>query len=230
MALAPFITLAEMKSRLIARDGSISSQNDVRLQDCINAASADIERTCNRSFAYGTRTDTFNTVESARMEPDLHGFTEWGTVLQTGCQCYTLSCSPVDTTKPITVLYDPTWAFSSPRAVVDPSRVNLDTETGRIVLLQPTRRASRSLRVSFTAGYPPDGDGTMSGSLPSELKLACAWQALYLWHKVQGNNIGLAASRPPEKGAPVKFAVDGGLVPEALALVLPWRRTLTGRG
>ncbi|CAO3460816.1 hypothetical protein [Azospirillum argentinense] len=227
MASVPFISLAELKEHVEVNPAA--TQFDARLRGVIAAASSMIESACRQSFARTVRTEYHASRAAADVRYALHGDSEDSRYVTARPYTLALGASPVDASAPFSVHYDAAHAFGDDR-LVEPRFYALDPATGTVTLHLATAYAPRAIRIVYTAGYAVGEDGTLSAALPDDLKQAALWQALYLWNKTKANAIGL--DRPSAEGgtASAKFVAHGGLVPEALALCLPYRRLLTGAG
>jgi hypothetical protein len=224
VSTAPLITLADFKVWHRVADTS----QDARLQALIVAATRNIETVCRNQFTYGARTEFHASRDSVADVLYLYGYSEIASGFSVEPQSFSLKSSPVDLTQPITVWYDPCLTFTDVTTQIAADRYSVDPDTGRLTLRAGTRQGVGTIRVDYTAGFAVGDDGTLSGSAPDDLKLACCWQALYLEKRMQPDNIGLDIDRGEGKTMRARWVSKGGLVEQALDLVMPYRRTLVG--
>lgn len=219
------IALDDVKALLPIRSGNASY--DTRITGIIATVSRLIERECRQTFPRSERTESHTSRDSVNRALNLYGD---GNSHSYGAaeQIVPLRATPIDSTAPVTVWYDPAHRFDDDTVIPD-EYWTLDTESDRIILRYPTRRALSALRVRYTAGYAIGEDGTLSASLAEqapELKEACLLGCVHLWNRSSPEVTGTNKSDEKETGHPNSY----GLPKEALNLLSGYRRVLTGRG
>ncbi len=81
----------------------------------------------------------------------------------------------------------------------------------------------------FSSGFgePDARNQNLSTTAPEDLKMACAIQAVYLFKKLDVENVGSAVDK--KQGGPnLNFLKAAGLTPEAASLVIKFKRLLRG--
>jgi hypothetical protein len=130
---------------------------------------------------------------------------------------YMLKSFPVDTNATFEVRYDPTRVFGAD-TVVSSDYYVLHATDGILMLKLSMVDAVDSVMITYTGGFE-EVDGTLSASIPIELKMACIAQVLHMFGKLTADNIGKDSDTTQGKQGGNRFAVKAGLVPEALALI-----------
>lgn len=104
-----------------------------------------------------------------------------------------------------------------------------DALQGKVTVLGGTYQSRAGVRIEYRAGYPVDTVGLVS--VPPPVKTATAIQANYMLESVLNKDTGRKASRTDKGGAGIARhpSVFTGPVPEAMLLLMPFRRTLTGQ-
>jgi hypothetical protein len=99
-----------------------------------------------------------------------------------------------------------------------------------LVVRAETGEHPQALRVSYTAGYEPDAEGTLSEHLPADLKLACCVQVVHLFNRTQPDNIGVDTSRGDGKNQSAKWNTRMGLSAEVLGMIRHYKALALGKG
>ncbi|KRW94353.1 hypothetical protein AQY21_20705 [Paracoccus sp. MKU1] len=208
-------------------------QHDAVIEGLILAATEELEQATRRRFDRHEITDDFDTRHTYQTDVDLLGCSESGTVVRSSRQTFTLTGLFPDQTEGAQVFYDPKGAFG-PDTEVDGALFRIDWVTGKFDLLRGTIQTVRGLRVVYTAGIEPDNEGTLSGTAPDALKLACKFQTAFLFKRHRADNVGLTVDRGvvSEKTAVAtgRWNVSTGLCREAQGLVRRFRMPILGRG
>ena len=116
--------------------------------------------------------------------------------------------------------------------VVDPTYYRVDYKKSMITLLMDTWECAESLQVTYTAGYPIDTVDTELVLVPSDLVQAAAIQCAYMLNLIVNQDIGQTAKNSAGVIKTLKLSksnTEGGLVPQAGALVQKYRRQLIGK-
>lgn len=223
MSATPIITLDHLKQYLSVRAGV--TEYDARLTAFIQVASQSLENFTRRAFAQKAYTTFFN---SRNTFADVYNLYGSGDAYRRSVRevSYSLPGYPVAEAEPVTVLYDPDRKFG-PETELTSDDYYLDAEFGRIFISLPMRKGERTIKVTYTAGYPVEG-GTLQTNAPEDLKLACTLQAIHLWNRSQPDNVGVEVDRSQGETASALAANPGGLCVEAAMLAAPYKRLLLG--
>lgn len=224
----PFVTLPEARTYLNIRSGDTSYDEKIWL--AAEAATAALETFTRRCFAKETHTVYFDTRDTLTMHRNLTGDGHPYTTTADR-QRIPLKCAKLwyDDDNPISVWYDPYRVFGDD-TIVAATNFIIDVPRKRMTLLVPTAEYTQSLKVTYTGGYTIDdttdaSHPNLSAVIPSDLKMACLYQLIYMFEKMESQTIG--SSNNPEDGS--SYENEGILVPEALQLASPFRRHLVGR-
>lgn len=225
MAATPFITLDEVKTYIDIQDGNISF--DDKLTDLIAVSSQLISVYCRRDFKKQEYTEYFGTRFNQSCPYDLTGdpSNDSGLLKEYTLQRFKLKAFPVDLAQDFKVYYDTSREWLSSSLLIKDTDYYVDTETNAVVLLIGTVESPRSIKIVYTAGYT-EASGTLSASLPEELKLACVAQTMFLFDKIETSSIGVS-NQSDDEGQP--YVGPQLLVREAQELSKSYRRQLYGK-
>lgn len=224
---ASFATLTEFKEYL-GMDISTTSDIDTELTNLLFVASHNIETTTNRSFEKQVFVDYFSPTANTNQYPNYHFNTGDIFTYSSASTRFQLFGCPVDLNFPITLNYDGSRRFTA-ETLLGPDNYFLDHLKGIIDVTHPfnSRQSMNSLRIEYTAGYSIGVDGTLSDSIPRELKVAAMMQAKFLKNKTDGNSIGLDMDRSlADTKSGARYVTQGGLLPEAASLVAKYKRIM----
>jgi hypothetical protein len=98
-----------------------------------------------------------------------------------------------------------------------------------LIVRAETDQHVEALRVVYEAGYEIS-DGTLSESLPADLKLACIVQTMHLFNRLQPDNIGVDVSRGEGQNATARWTTKMGLSPEVMGMVRHYKALAIGKG
>lgn len=221
----PLISLADVKSLLPIRAGN--TQFDAQLTALILVATRQIEHFCRREFAKSVRTEYRTPRNTEVYGYDLHGQSETGVSAGVADQLMLLQASPVDTEAEFKVYYDPARVFGED-TLVPAENIFLDAQptTATIHFRWPTRAVRNSVKLVYTAGFL-SADGSLSASLPLDIKQAAIFQTVYMFNRSLPDDMG--SSTRTEDGQTIEVERDA-IVREAAALLAPYRKLLIGRG
>ncbi len=244
---SPLVTLDEVKCHLPIRKGNVDF--DDRLRSLILLATTQIEQATKRNFteqeffaAFSARSNTRRVLDligddRATMQALSDDFHTGGTSQVTRTTTLTLPSFPVDEGQTFEVIYDPFGAFSGNQTfvVINATSYTLDADKGILYLRFPTVRGRRRLRVQFTGGFPATGDTGFETlvAAPDDLKLACTFQTIYLFKKMDRENLGSKENKKAG-GTNVRFQgasgfmKGSGLTPEASSLLTVYKALLKG--
>ena len=224
--MAPLITIEEATALLPIRTGN-TSQN-VKLNMLIGTATTMIEQAISRELDKMQRIEYFRTPDTQRSFYDFNGTqNEYGVYSSPRTVRYNLKAFNIDPAALFEVCYDPQRVYGTD-TVLPATNYILHRADGLLSIRTAMVDELDSLRVTYTGGYALDSEGTLSGSAPQDIKMACLAQVLHMFGKFTMDNIGkdldttqsgtgMRASVAP------KFATKAGLVPEALALVTRYK-------
>lgn len=223
-------SLVETRSLLPVRPGVTSF--DSKIKSLLRMATRQIEIACKRTFAQKDYVEIIDSQPTHTAGVDLYGTSESGLLSRVSTQKVILRGAPVDP-ETLDVRYDYLNSFGETTRVPS-GDLSLDDDQCTLFIRHPMIRAPRALKISYKAGYAAATEETvddetwktMSESAPFELQQACILQAVNLWNKTDFNNVGLTSDGSAD-GA--KFSVKGGLLPDVISLVYPYRKILSGR-
>lgn len=222
----PLISVSDLKEFLPVRPGY--SAEDAKLAGLILVASTMIEDFTRRNFARTTYVEYFGTAKAYSWDYNLLGDDASGVAQTSRTQLFSLAGYPIDTDEDIEVRYDPSAAFGDD-TILDSTYYLIDAPNNRMILKYPTAKTYNGLKVSYTSGYTEE-NGSLSTTIPADLKQACIQQTIELWNRSNPANIGVTEDRAQGKvTGQSKFQVGGGITPTAQMLVTKYRRLLTGR-
>jgi hypothetical protein len=235
MTIKTLVSVAELKQYLPVQEGNTAF--DQNLLSLSGTSTSLLETYCRAKFAAQSYTDFFNTRYSKAYIYDLSGnySNEEGVLEQADVQRFPLRGYPVDTGEDFNVYYDPTRAFAE-SSKLQSADYYLSNTGNTLYLLAGTDNTIRGLKVTYTGGYTTteetltigdtDIDYLEISGAPEDLKMACITQTIFLFNKVQEGNIGVVGR---DKHSPEYVSNEYLLCPEAQALVIPYRRILTGK-
>ena len=222
------IPLADLKSRLRATGSGF----DAALRSHIRLASQGIETFCRREFDRKERIEVFNTRQTYSVSYQPHGYAEDGLQMNVSEFEVSLKAKPVDPGQPFEVHYSRLRQWNAD-TLIPAGNVFVLHEEGRAFIHHSMDFGSATLRVRYTAGYPTITAGGETyldpNETPEDLRQACLAQAMFLWTKLSPENVGVEVDRGESKEKPVRFSASY-IVPEAQALLAPYRRLLVGSG
>lgn len=225
---APFVTIEEVKSYLPIRSGNFDY--DERLAALVATASQQIETATNRQFERKTYVEHFSTVQTQRLFYDFTGpSNDTGILSSPRTQRFNLRGFPIIADQPREVRYDPSQAFGTD-TIVPSDEWLINFQTGSLILRSETGSHEAALRVSYVAGYQVGADGTLSYTLPADLKLACIVQTVHMFNRLTPDNIGVDASRGEGATATARWTSRLGLTPEVAGMVRHYKALQVGRG
>jgi hypothetical protein len=222
----PLISVEDVRALLNLRPNNTSF--DARLARIIGAVTNQIQAHCRRDFERKVHNE-FHTSRNAynrayNFAGSSYDGLDGGTTLVVREQIIMLRSAPVDVNEPFTVLYDPSRRFT-PETEVPTENYFVDADAARIILKYPTNYAPAALKLTYTAGYAVN-EGTLSASIPDDLKQAVMMQVLHTFNREDIANVGAEDNDMESGRVPVQA---GGLIREAVALLAPYRRILTGK-
>lgn len=235
MTIKTLVSVAEIKQYLPVQDGNTAF--DQNLLSLSGTATRLLENYCRANFSAQNYTDFFNTRYSKKYTYDLSGnyANEDGVLEQSEVQRFPLRGYPVDTGEDFDVYYDPTRVFAD-STKLQSTDYYLSNAGNTLYLLAGTDSTIRGLKVAYTGGYTTteetltvdatDIDYVLISGAPEDLKMACTVQTIFLFNKVQEGNIGVVGR---DKHSPEYVSNAYLICPEAQALVIPYRRLLTGK-
>lgn len=233
MQSTAFVRVSEVKAALGVRSGV--AQFDDRLKSLVRTATAQIETAVSRRFTRQQFNEYFRTSRTDRLFYDLYSPTnEDGVRRDPRRQRYNLTGFPVvenDPLLPATVWYDPNRAWTDDR-IVQPASYILDATRGTLDVQIASIEHPAALRVRYTAGYVvdtvTDPDEPVLTGLPEELKVACVTQTIFLFNKLGPSNVGVTTDRGQGSAGEASFSRQGGIAPEAAALIAAYKPFLAG--
>ena len=222
---APIVTAEEVRGLLPIRAGNTSF--DTKISLLISVASGAIENAINRELDKRIRVETFRTPDTTQVFYDFTNPTnERGLFAKPRRVRYNLKAFNIDLTAGFDVRYDPNRLYDD-STIVDPTNYSIAASDGYLTVYYSMGDYMDALKVTYTGGFAPDSEGTLTASAPSDIKMACLAQVMHLFGKFTSDNIGKEADTTQGYARKVmggnKFAVASGLVPEALSLVQRYR-------
>lgn len=222
----PLITLEDVKGLLPIRDGN--TDFDAQIESHIATASMTIERACRQSFARAERSELYSSRATSEVRYDLYGADSDGLgdglAYRSREQTLMLRAEPIDVSEDVIVRYDTRRQFGDD-TIIAAENYFVDVERNAILLRYPTRAALSAIQVTYTAGYA-EADGTLSASIPDDLKRAAIMQTIYLFNRSLPEQLGATTI---EQGDETKTLDDSGISREVRPLLRPYKRVLTGR-
>lgn len=217
----PILALEDAYAHLPIRAGN--TEYDDRLTLLILTASTQIEHAIDRELDRKERTQLFKVPTTSNQTFDFSN-TSNETGLRTTVRSvrFTLNTIDVDPNS-VTVYYDPSGAFAADTEI-DSKHWSLNAEMGLLTVRYPMVESMDALKVVHTGGYAEGGDPlTLTDSVPADIKLAAVSQLVFLFTRSFVDNVGKADDTRQGSNGGQRFAVLGGLVPEASALVSRYR-------
>lgn len=218
-------SIEDMRDHLNVREGTTTY--DTRIKSVLLAATKMIENGVGRDFSRKSHMQLVNSKTTAGEYLDLYGEASGGSISRTSDQTIILAGINVDPDT-FEARYSPTREFTD--ATIIPAKA-ITLDGNKVHISHPMYHGNRTIKLSYTAGFQ-----TTEGSdeafpvldVTHDLSYACCLQALTLWHRNAPNSAGLSSDEKSKKGA--SFKVRGGLDPDVIALVAPYRRVLSGAG
>ena len=198
---------------------------DAKLLQVIQKATQDIEAVTGRNFSRNQYIEILDTATNYVVNYDMYGYSTSGYLTYGKLSPIRLKNFPVDETAEFKVYYDPQRRWTDEFLLTEED-YDLNPETGELVLNRNTTACKRSVKVIYTAGYAPttvDGETALASSLPRDLVQACIWQAQHTYDK-STTNINSEYSGSVGKGDSYRYVNIHGLVPEALAIAVRYKR------
>lgn len=230
----PLVTLDEVRAYMAIRSDVSMPDVDLRLSNLTMLATRQLEQALDCEFDYKQRTEYFSTSKSSRYKYDFGastGINEWGVRAAPMTQSFWLKGWPVDLNQPFSVWYDPHRQFDD-TTLVDPNCGGyiLDDVRGKLDLTIMAHPHQRAVQVQYYGGYAIDtATGTLTTSAPIELKTACIIQTVFLFTRVQPDNIGMTQDRGGGKVGQGTFSTRGGITPEAANMLWGYKRLAVGK-
>jgi hypothetical protein len=228
----PLVTLEEVRSYMAIRSDVEMPDVDNRINSQIVLATKMIETALSVEFDYKQRIEYFGTAAARRFTYDFDApsASEYGVRANPTAQSFLLKAPPVDLSQPVVVCYDPSRQFTLPTTQLADGAVALDDVRGKLTVRLMSAARERALQVTYFGGYALDeATGTLTTSAPADLKMACIIQTIYLFARIQPDNIGMQTDRGQGKLAQGTFMTRGGITPEATAMLWEYKRLNTGR-
>jgi hypothetical protein len=223
---APIVTAEEVRAFLPIRPGNTSF--DAKINLLINVASGQIENVINRELDRRERIQYFRTADTTRLMYDFgNSENDSGMYSSPRRVRYTLLAFNIDMTQPFKVHFDPYRQFGDD-TLIPSDQYSVDTVNGFLSLQTSLYESMDGLRVTYTGGFATGSEGDMSASIPSDIKMACLSQVLYLFNRSTADNAGKDSdtSQGRNRYAGVgggKWSVVGGVVPEAASLIARYK-------
>lgn len=216
------VSVDDVKALLPIRQSN--SSYDAKIKGLIATATQEIETTCRQSFAKAVRTEFHTSRLNHRSQYDFGGWSETATRVAVEEQAILLRASPLDVSAGVKVWYDPSRRFGDTDLLgegdffLDP-----DPTLSRVLIAIPTIHREYAFKIEYTAGYA-EANGSLSAALDEHaptLKKACIDTVVYLFNQTSD-------SADAEKSS--QFTNSRVIPPNAMTLLSPYRRILTGRG
>jgi hypothetical protein len=229
----PLVTLNEVRGYMAIRADVSMPDVDARLTTLTMLATRQLETALSMEFDYKQRTQYFTPSKAAQYKYDMTGQSmfESGVRAAPRSQSMWLKAPPIDLNAAVSVWYDPALAYDD-TTLLDPASgaYVLDEERGKLTLRIMSYHHERAIKVSYFGGYTIDqATGTLTTSAPVELKTACIIQTVFLFTRIQPDNIGMNVDRGQGKVSDGTFSTRGGITPEASSLLWSYRRPALGK-
>jgi hypothetical protein len=126
----------------------------------------------------------------------------------------------------VSYAFVPVWSAVTALA---PEFYETDLVQGKLTLLGGTYHSRAGVRIEYCAGYTANNVGLVA--VPQAIKTATALQANYMLESALNKDTGRTATLTGKGGTGIARhpSVFVGPVPEAALLLVPYRRTLTGK-
>lgn len=213
------ISLDDVKGVLPFRAGI--NTFDAKLENIVNAVSGQIEDVLRRKLAKAERTETFGTLHTKIWGYDLTGTDSSGISRREMPQTFWLAGVGLDMTAPITVKYEDYGRFDTVEPLEAEQFIASD-EDDRVTIFLGTEHRGRC-RITYTAGYEQDEAGVLKG-VPEPIRMAALVQSLHLWNRANPEAVSAAQDKVGDYKVGMPLVVKGGLIPDAIAYLLPYRR------
>jgi len=223
--MTPLISLDDVKSGLPIRPGTTSF--DTTLTAIIASVTSQISTACRRVFEKQEHSEIFHVQVGAKQVYDLYGFSDDGFFYRPDGLPFLLTNRPIDANLPVTVRFDPRHVFGDD-TIIPSDEVTLLPEKNFVFVNRALSRSRDSVKITYTAGYEVAG-GSLSGSLPEDIKLAAKLQSVFLFKKTDYANVGSSGDTAEDGQSGKEWATQSGLLPEVQSLLIPYRRLLRGR-
>lgn len=204
-----FCTVSDVKDLLgLAADDSAKDQKIIRQ---IQNTTKNIQKYCRRSFLHDTRTEFFgsynrlNSYEPQTIIPREVNF---------------------DMSAAFSLWYDELvvdWTTNDPLIINEDYSV--DTERSRITLFINTIKRSRSLKLTYTAGYTTSTQAATPNliDIPGDLRNACAMQSFYSIERQMNKQIGQRKIVTKDKEIDLTVGAQEAFLPEILPTLNSYR-------
>jgi hypothetical protein len=214
------ITIDDVLAELPIREGN--SEFDDKINRIINAVEGLIEKACRRSFTLGTYSEIFNVQAGARRHYDFFSDTNTdGTLLIPDGVPYVLTEAPLVDATTVAVYYDLTHRFTDDTALFSDDFVVLP-EKECVYINRPLVKSRDSVKIVYQGGY---------AEVPDEIKLAATMQVLHLFQRSTAENVSTSSDKNSKTTRGFdQYTIKGGLLPEVVNMLVPFRRILRGRG
>jgi hypothetical protein len=108
----------------------------------------------------------------------------------------------------------------------------VDAEKGSVEFLGAVVGRPRGCQITYTGGYGLSAEDATVQDVPEDISLATAYQATFMLSRISDKEIGLRDKKAPgnlNNNPKIIASSINGLVPEARALLAPYRRLLVGQ-
>lgn len=217
------ISVQHLKQFLPVRDGNTNF--DQKLLTLIESVSKQIEQACRRTFLKQEINELFHSLNCGSNVYDFGGSSDTGITQRVTEQILLLKGINLDLAEDFILRYDTYRVFDTDTVLAQGSDFFIDEENCRVIVSYPTRACRMSFKATYTAGYEEDADEGGLIGLPEDIRMACVLQCIYVWNKTIPENTSVANERDGSiRGT--YFTIKGGLLPDAQALLAPYRRML----
>lgn len=211
------ISLDAVKEALPFRQGI--NTFDAKLNTILTAVSAQIEDALRRKLVRQQRVETFRTLHTKTYGFDLTGTDSSGIASRSAPQTFWLSGMGLDADEPIVIKYSDEGRFADVEPLTD---FTFDEAEDSITIFTGTEHRGR-LEVTYTAGYEQDEDGTLI-DVPEPIKMAALVQSLHMWNRANPEGVSASQDKVGDYKVGMPLVTKGGLIPDAIAYLLPYRR------
>jgi len=222
---AHLISVDDVKDFLPIRDGL--TKYDDKIRAILDGVTTQFGMALRRNLVRGAVVEHHDTLDTRSWHYDLLGLSDDGLIASARAQSFWLNTFALQESPAPVVAYDPHMVFPGTSILEPGEDYVVDYDHSRIVLKAGTVRAIRALRVSYTGGFAVT-DGVLQG-VPEDILLAAKLQALHMWNRVNPESVSVSSDRNDGYKVGTPLAVKGGLLPDVIALLAPYRR-VTMRG
>jgi hypothetical protein len=231
---------SQVKSLLGVDEGYSNPAFTSKLDLAIRSSTLMIEKLLGRNLSKNTYTEYHSSKRNISLSYDLFGSGYSGYASAPKPFVLYLKNFPVDSQASIQVYFDPNAVFDSSVSALDSSLYDVDFDTGAIYFKTTLCDAQRALKVVYTAGYEstvdtaagevydaqsdPPQEQALANTLPDDLVQAALYQVMHVFEKSDGSNVNQRESRSEGKTNASRYINIGGIAPEAMAIVVQYRR------